>query len=243
MAIATTSCYHVYYAPNTANAPLLSEKGETRVNLLYCSGGDSEFKGGEVQAAFAVTKNIGVMANFFSAGRTDEVYSYSNNQYHDEKGNGSYIEFGGGYFESLSKRWIGEVYGGTGFGSVKNEYGQGDHSRVGIMKFFIQPAIGYKVKSFEFAVVPKMSFVNWKVKDSHIAAAGNGSFQYDLDYLNDRKNFVAFEPALIIRAGGSDFKFQGGLSFSGHNRNQGGSLTETLNGSFGISLNIRSSKK
>jgi hypothetical protein len=244
LAVISASCHHVYYAPNTANAPLLNQKGETRVNALYCSGGDSEYNGGEVQAAYAVSKNIGVMANFFSAGKSEEVYNYSSDQYHDEEGKGSYVEFAGGYFQALGKsKWIGEIYGGTGFGSVKNEYGFGDRSKVGVLKFFIQPAVGYKAKHFEFAIVPKVSLVNWNVKENHIVAPANESARYELGQVNNKKNFVVFEPAVLIRAGGSDFKFQLGLSFSGHNRYNTESLTETFNGSFGISLDLKSSKK
>src|SRR5215203_4384981 len=101
IAITITSCQHVYYAPNSANAPQLSEKGETRLNALYCAGGDSEFSGGELQAAHAVSDKVGVMINFFAAGTSENVTSISSNGSHVEKGNGSYIEGAGGYFMTL----------------------------------------------------------------------------------------------------------------------------------------------
>ena len=64
-----TSCQHIYYAPNTSNAPLFSEKGETRVNGLYSTGGDSEYDGAEFQFAHAVSKNAAVIANAFTASK------------------------------------------------------------------------------------------------------------------------------------------------------------------------------
>ena len=75
IAAITASCHHVYYAPNTPNRPMLTEKGETRINANYVSGADSEFEGGEVQIAHAVKENLGLMANFFTASKSETVDS------------------------------------------------------------------------------------------------------------------------------------------------------------------------
>ena len=247
--ISLTSCHHVYYAPNTANAPLLSEKGETRINAFYTSGSDSDFGGGEIQAATAVSKNIGVMANFFSAGKSEVIRSYYNRyDSHTERGEGSYAEFAAGYFKNFdkSKRWIGEVYSGFGVGNVKNDYGFGDHSKVGIFKTFIQPAIGYKAPYFEIAFVPKVSFINWKVKDSSIHSQENISVKNEINTIVKKKNFVAFEPAVLIRVGGKNFKIQLGLSFSDYKSTDiyySKDLIETLNTSLGFSINFNTKKK
>jgi len=58
-----TSCYHVYYAPNTANVPLLSNKGEAKLIGAYGSGSNSEANIGELQLAFAPLNNVGFMVN------------------------------------------------------------------------------------------------------------------------------------------------------------------------------------
>jgi hypothetical protein len=71
--LSNTSCVHVYYAPSNANIPLLSHKGEARVNGLYTTGWDSEFDGGELQLAYAVTNHFGVTANGFTAGKSEVV--------------------------------------------------------------------------------------------------------------------------------------------------------------------------
>ncbi len=243
-----TSCYHVYYAPNTANAPLLSQKGETKINALYANGGDSEFQGGEFQFAHAVNKNFGVMTNVFFAGKSETVSDYLTNATHIEKGNGSYIEFAGGYFKNFDerKRWIGELYGGIGFGSVKNDYGFGDHSKVGLSKGFIQPAVGYKAPNFEIAFVPKVSFINWKVRENNINSQENISVKDEMKAIDGKKNFVAFEPALLLRGGGKGFKLQLGLSFSNYKPTDAfysEGLIETLNGSIGISIDLKPVKK
>jgi hypothetical protein len=247
IATATCSCTHVYYAPNTAHPPLLSEKGETRVNALYSSGGDSEFGGAELQVAHAFNKNFGAMVNYFTASESEETYSYSSttNSNIIEKGSGSYIEFAGGYFKSLDprKRWIGEVYTGTGFGTVKNDYGYGDNSKVGIVKFFVQPAVGYKSPYFEFAFVPKFSLVHWKVKEENIKMQQNSYNKDDLSEIIRKPNFFAFEPAIILRGGSKNFKLQLGLSFSKVNAYSYFDLQESVNGSIGISVSFKSTKK
>lgn len=244
--IAIVSCTHVYYSPNAANAPLLSEKGETRINALYSSGNISEFDGGELQYAQAINKNFGLMINGMAAGKSDNWtdYSGSSTSYHTEKGNGSYIEFAGGYFKNFDqkKKCIGEVYAGFGSGSVKNDYGDGN-SKVNIFKYFIQPDIGYKSKYFEAAFVPKVSVINWKVKESNVT---NSDIKADLNYIASRKSFVAFEPAILLRAGAKNVKFQFEMSFSNFNAASAFysyDLIETLNSSIGISINLKPIKK
>lgn len=245
--ITATSCYHVYYAPNTANAPLLSEKGEVRVNGLYSSGSNSEFEGGELQVAAAVSNNIGVMMNGMTAGNTDEVSDYYGGNVHKESGKGSYIEFAGGLFKSFDekKKWIGEVYGGVGFGSVHNTYDKNEASRVGISKFFLQPAVGYKTSYFEFSIVPRISLINWKVRKDDLSPAdpnsADGSAQSDLLKIRDRPSLFNFEPAFLLRAGAKNVKLQAGLSFS--NSKNDYYPVETLNASLGVSVNLKGKTK
>jgi len=244
-----SSCAHVYYAPNTPNAPLLSEKGETRINAMYCSGGYADYTGGELQFAHAVSKNCGIMANGFFVGQTEEVSDW-NLQYpstHTEKGNGSYVELGGGYFAHVArnKKWIAEVYSGFGLGSVKSDYGFGDNSKVSVSKFFIQPSIGFKSLYFEAIIVPKFSYISWKIKESSVSEPSNEDKKLDIETMRDKPGFASFEPALILRAGGENFKIQGGLSVSSNGRRSANSpqLTESLNASIGISINLKPSKK
>jgi hypothetical protein len=242
-----TSCYHAYYSPNTANAPFLSEKGEARINTLYASGSNSDFQGGEIQAAVAVSKNIGVMINGMFVGRTEDVSDVYGRSSHEESGKGSYVEFGGGAFKNFDekKKWIGEIYAGFGTGNVNNSYQNNRMSKVGISKFFLQPAVGYKSRYFEFAIVPKVSFVNWKVKKDEILNSDQSSYNYsdemDLSHIRQKPNFVCFEPSLILRAGAESFKVQGALSFC--NFNDDYYAVENLNASIGISINIRPQKK
>lgn len=248
LAVTFASCTHVYYAPNTANAPLFTEKGETRINGLVAEGGESQFSGGELQVAHAITNSFGVMVNGMSVSRSEQVDRFSwGGSYptHIESGKGSYVEFAGGYFKGLdkSKRVVFETYGGIGFGGVNNDYGYGNYSKVNITKLLIQPSLGYKSKYFETAIVPKLSFVNWHVKESRFSGSNH---EQALTSIESKPNLVAFEPALVLRAGAKDVKFQ--LSFStsalvGSGRDKVNGLTEDLNVSFGMSVNLRPKTK
>jgi hypothetical protein len=242
--VSATSCYHVYYAPNTVNAPLLSEKGEVRVNGLYSGGGDSDFDGGELQAATAITNHVGIMMNGMFAGRTEHVEDwFGGSGSHLESGKGSYGEIGGGLFTAFDpkKKCIGEIYAGVGTGSINNTYQNNWNSKVGITKIFLQPTVGFKSKYFEASLVPKISFLHWKVKNENISNTA-GAFEFDdLMKIRQNPNLVQFEPALFIRGGGENLKLQGSLSFSSsHN---GYYPIETLNGSVGVSINIKPKKK
>ncbi|HTM92537.1 MAG TPA: hypothetical protein VL095_08970 [Flavisolibacter sp.] len=255
ISVGCCSCFHVYYAPNSAHAPLLSEKGETRINGLYSTGGNSEFNGGELQFAHAVSQNFGIMVNGMMASKSEQIddWGFSSNwggssNYHTEKGSGSYLELAGGYFKTFDekKKWIGELYSGLGAGGVKNDYGFGDYSKVNSYKFFIQPAVGYKSKYFEAMIVPKVSFINWKVKERNIQTSGNNSYaEADISAIGAKRNFLAFEPALLFRAGGQNVKLQWGLSFSGFNSSSfyDEDLIETLNANIGISVNLKPRRK
>ncbi len=243
-AITCCSCHHIYYAPNTANAPQLSEKGETRINALYTAGGYSEFQGGELQFAHAVSKNIGVMLNGFAAGKTENVTRFLSNRSHVEKGSGAYIEGAGGYFMTLDtkRKWIADIYGGMGLGSVKNDYGFGDNSKVGITKVFVQPSIGFKSTNFEIAFVPKLSLVNWKVTESKISSSENDAIRAEMTAIKSDPSFIAFEPASILRAGGKNFKVQVGFSFSSCNTADAlfqNGPTEPITAHLGISINLK----
>ena len=240
-----TSCYHVYYAPNTLNTPLLSEKGEMRVNALFTSGRESDYLGGELQAAYAILKNWAVMFNAITAGRTLKT-DYISRDY-IERGSGSYAEFGGGYFKPISKnhQWEFEVYGGFGGGSVKNDYALNDHSQVGLTKFFIQPAIGLKNKYYEFSVGTRLGLINWKVKENNIQHSENDYEKRAMMWIQDKPSFFVLEPGMMFRAGNKNVKAQLGFTLGSSYRSgifDFVDLTESFNLNVGISYNFHKQK-
>jgi hypothetical protein len=234
-----SSCYHVYYSPNTPNVTQLTEKNEVRINAGIISGLESDFSGGDLQLAYAPTQNVGVMVNGFTASRAESTY---NGRF--EKGSGKYGEFGIGYFGTFdkNKEWTFEVYGGVGGGTVSNDYGMSESSKVSINKLFIQPAVGYKWDHIELAVTTKLAHVNWKVKQLKTTDTGVNE---DMLYIKYRPEFFNFEPALILRGGGKRIKGQLAITF--------GSMrleeyiyeppSESAVGYLGVSINLSRKKK
>ncbi len=234
-----TSCYHVYYAPNTPNVSLLTEKEELRVNAGLISGLDSEFGGGDLQVAYSPANNFAVMANGFSVSRKEET-----SETRTESGKGTYAELGLGFYQpmDLKKRWLFEGYAGFGGGSVKSDYGNGETSRVTVNKLFLQPAIGFKFDYVELAFSPRLSYVSWKAKS--VKSADEGVMR-DMNYIAKNPNFLTLEPALILRAGHKNVKAQLGLTLGGSDVDEYwySAPRESAVGYLGISFNFSTKQK
>ena len=219
------------------------------MNGLLTEGGTSKFSGGELQVAHDVSNSFGLMINGFAASHSAQVSSWDivgPIETRTEKGSGSYVEFARGYFKTLdkSKKLVFETYGGLGFGGVNNDYGPAGHPKVNDTKLFVQPSFGYKSIHFELAFVPKLSFVSWKVKDSSVHASDH-YVSGRLGAIRNQSHFMAIEPAFILRAGGRKVKFQTALSFLHPLSNTSsiiGDMTEDLNISFGLSINLTKAK-
>lgn len=233
-----TSCYHAYYTPNTANVPLLSQKGEAKLTAAIGTGANTEAISGELQLAIAPANNIGFMVNAFTASKSEETED------NYEKGSGSYIEAAPGLFMPISRngKWRAELYAGAGAGWVTNNYGVPSFSKVSVSKAFVQPAIGYKSTYLEVAFTPKMSFINWKVKEDRVLADRDSYDKSEVDYIRRNPRFTAFEPSLIVRAGGENVKVQLGITLSNTNIKEY-ALTEELLLSAGISFGLNQKEK
>jgi hypothetical protein len=202
--ISFCSCTHVYYSPNSGNVPLFKKKGEARINGYYSLGSTitDNIKGGEVQAAYAVSNHVGVMLNTAFMGASNGSGSQK------DAGNGSLIEAGAGYYKPLRKNYVFETYGGVGLGSVKNEYSTGGSSKINFSKFFVQPSFGYSITNFDIGLVSKFSFVNMTINHSTFPN-GNDPFKtYDIDYIKANPFSVLWEPSLFLRIGFKTVKAQ-----------------------------------
>jgi hypothetical protein len=233
VAFSLISCTHVYYAPNTPNVPLFSQKGETRINALFSTTSSSAGTGGELQAAHAVGRNAAIMINAFAARSSNEV----------EKGKGRYLEFGMGGFRTpvRANSWVGEVYGGGGIGTVRYDFENKNNSKVNFSRFFLQPSLGYRIKNFEAAFVPRLSFVHWTVKEANFTSQDQGS-AIEITAIRDFPNFISFEPTILIRGGGEHVKLQLAVTGLHSKRGQSAMLLERSNVSLGISINLDSRK-
>ncbi len=196
--VTLTGCSPIFYAPNTQNVPLLSEKGEA--NLTLCGNGNQV----EFQGAYGITRNISFKANggLFIPANLDN----------GNGGSGKFIEIGGGYFKPIFKKWVFEIYGIAGMGNFENHlpsttltYPQtrGNIS-ANIFRVGLQPNFGYKSKFFSAAMSTRI------VNVSYSNISGDLIFE-DLsqpNFLKENSSNFIVEPALTLKGGIEKLKLQ-----------------------------------
>ena len=196
-----TSCTTTLYIPNGSNVPLLRENKELKVTVS---------SGNNLQAAYAVTDHVGLMANGFwtlSTGDDNEIPG-------NRKGKGSLVELGAGYFSRFSNMVL-ETYVGGGIGKLDyNDTENGKSYSSGGSRVFIQPNLGWTSKYIDVAVSGRLS----GVKYNNFLAEGYTPAELDQEFLRkanvEDKLWVFFEPAITLRGGYKYVKaqFQYGLS-------------------------------
>lgn len=221
------SCSPKYYVPNTQNVPLLSDRGN--FNATVC-GNSNQL---EVQGAYALTNHLGIMAN-------GSVFIPKN----DDNGNGgkgSLGEVGAGYYMPFLNHLVFEAYGLVGVGNVENHMpttvdtypGTTGKINATIMRFGIQPNIGFKTKYFCAAISARISSLNY----TNI----NGNLTFDNQdqvlYLKSNNSHFIAEPALTLRGGIKNVKVQVQLAGS-YNLTVSDFLQETSLLSVGLNLNL-----
>lgn len=191
------SCTTQMYVSNAVNAPLLKEKGEVQVSLTQ----------NDLQAAVAVAKNVGIMANGYY-----ENYTASNNYQHD----GILGEAAIGYFTPMTSNFVFETFVGGGAGRVHKQEQFTDANdntymasfNANAAKLFVQPDIGYKSKYFDAVISSRFSFVKY----NSFSQSNYSQAELREDYLdgNNLTNplFMFAEPAVTLRAGYKFIKFQ-----------------------------------
>lgn len=199
IAITTVTSCNVAYRPSMVNTPLFTEKGDVAVTAAF----------NNVQAAYAVSDHVGVMANGFL-----EHGTISNNET-GSGGIGYMGEAGAGYFTMLgNKNVVFETYAGAGFGHLylNNNYRDANNDiqkrtlDANGLKLFIQPGIGYKLPYFEVSGALRYSNVNYSnVRIRNWPAADLVNANLD-DIGNTAFGFL--EPALTIRGGFKSVKLQ-----------------------------------
>lgn len=192
-----SSCSTTLYTTNAVNAPLLKDKGEIKVNITQ----------NDLQAAVAVTENIGIMANGFY-----KNYNGDNNYNH----RGAMGELGIGYFTNSENNLVFETFVGAGYGQINksekftdfanNPYTASFDARAA--KGFLQTNLGFRSKYFDIALTPKFSFVKYIFFDQ----SNYSNDELKKDYLDENKLtnpiFIFAEPAITIRGGYKFIKIQ-----------------------------------
>ncbi|MDD4384020.1 MAG: hypothetical protein PHD06_02445 [Bacteroidales bacterium] len=142
-----SSCKTAYY-PTTHNSPMLNNKGEFQISGILGTGNL------ELQTAYAITNNIGIMVNgsYFNEDREikidDEVTEITLTH--------NLIEAGVGYFTKLGGLGKFEVFAGGGVGSVPANFREITYVFDGtqtdkMTKFFVQPSVGIGSDFLDFS--------------------------------------------------------------------------------------------
>ncbi|MBS4012994.1 MAG: hypothetical protein KGZ97_04430 [Bacteroidetes bacterium] len=206
------SCSPPVYHPTMVNVPLFKEAGEINVAANISTSGI------EPQLAFAVTDNIGIMANA----------CYNNMS---KEGSRDYeifqmIEFGAGYYKNFLKNGRYEVYGGVGYANKAfHVFNNGSFTteEVPYTKFFIQPSIGITTQFADAAFSPRFVLAN--IEDTN--------YTYGVMYV---------EPAFTVKLGYKYIKFiaqvGASLRFQQHDYSVNNRAHQPLILGFGLQANL-----
>lgn len=231
------SCRTTYYAPNTANIPLLSEAGEVRLSGGLSTGLTSAQLGGELQAAYATGDKTGVLFSSHLGSVRRTVTRDGSTTRRD--GRLLYAEAGFGLYDFQPGRDLQlELYAGGGRGTFRYDFDFGDRSAVGFTKLFLQPAVGVKRTNFEAAFTPKLSYIFWSVTRDDINSGNNIPRKAELDNIRATPGFFAIEPAFLLRVGGERTKAFFASSFCIPSVASGEGHRENINLSTGVSFSL-----
>lgn len=197
IAFLLTGCTHYYYMPNVQNVPAFREKNEYR--LCGTMGGTDGVNTTELQGAYSVSDNMGLIGNFMAAkGGSDTSGNW---------GRGNYYEIGVGYFKPLTDVLTFETYMGAGTGNETHQYSKsGERARLELNRFFIQPSLAVSFKYLDVIVSARACKLDFN------AITEQGSIpvlqKFNLDTISMNPHSFLFEPALTLRTGYKYFKVQ-----------------------------------
>lgn len=166
-----TSC-HLLYVPNNFNSPLLRNKGDAQANLAF------GVSGYEAQTAYAISDNIGIMAN--------GQLLYSTN-YDSIKEKRTLAELGVGYTERYSDNGMFEIFAGGGFGNVPADFKYSTYDgtqTTQLTRFFVQPSLGFFNDWLDMSIISRLSAVsiggetNWFYEPGFMAKIGYKRYRF-----------------------------------------------------------------
>jgi hypothetical protein len=204
----------------------MSEKGE--VNLSVSGNGNQV----EFQGAYAAGEHFAFQGN----GGLFIPKDLENG----DGGSGKFIELGAGYFTPVSEKFVFELYGLVGTGSVENDMRSRATTNptttgvisANIFRYGIQPNFGFKSKYFSAALSSRIVNLTYSNIDGDLIYDGTSQ----RNYLSDNNSNFLFEPALTLRAGVEKIKFQLQI---GHSFNLSNEDFRQDNGYATVGLNFR----
>ena len=217
-------CTPPLYIPNTTNVPSLIKKGDTEVSATTGTNG------WDLQAAHAITEEVGIMLNGSYANKTSDSLT----RFHKHL----FSEIGIGYTAILNKEdvdfanstYIFSIYGGAGLGISEgfvnfnnifnSDINYHNEVRGQYLKAFLQPSIGISTPTVDFYFTLRSSYVNVYNLETDLDADWNNSYISDEEYENykeyyNRKNYnIFYEPTLTLKFGSEELKFITQMGFS-----------------------------
>jgi hypothetical protein len=177
--------------PNAVNVPLLTQKGELRASL----------SANNLQAAYAVSDSVGIVANGFYQKSTGDPSADSG-----QDGHGYLVELGAGHFRKIAGLLLYETYAGLGAGAVHHDNwekvngARSDYRySASALKAFVQPSLGFTFALFDAALSTR--FVALKPYDTESVNYPDARLRADDLFGLDQHTFVFVEPALTVRGG------------------------------------------
>jgi len=166
---------------------------------------------------------------------------YGSALFEDAPSKRNIIEIGAGYFNSAKDNDFNfEVYGGAGIGEIefkpREDYTQ-DYFYAKNARLFIQPALGFSKKIFDFAFSIRFSHLNYfDSVTSNYQYDPNASLQENNLKILENSNYTFVEPAITFRIGWKYVKFHTQMvvpyQIGGRNINHQGNIN------VGIHVNI-----
>ncbi|MCB9353571.1 MAG: hypothetical protein H6575_03270 [Lewinellaceae bacterium] len=138
-----------YYTPNSIHTPYLEQRFDGQFGIGYSWGGKD--KALEIQTLFSPLKRIAFFANYQQTGNG----SVKKSEVPDTRLR--FGEAGLGYYHHSGKG-VTSVLAGLGFGSVYNNYGNGQRSDLRMRRWSVQPGYVYDdQKGFRFGAALRLS--------------------------------------------------------------------------------------
>lgn len=192
------ACSPTYYIPNTQNVPSFTSKGQSAITLA--ANGNQ----GELQGSFAATEHLGILVN--------TALYFPRNAENGSGGSGYLGELGAGYFSELGENFSFETYGLIAVGSMENHFPHtvsqfpattGDINSK-LLRVGIQPSFSYRSDFFEACLSTRLQSLNYTGITGTLIFDGQDQYAY----LNSNSSLLQLEPALTLRAGIENVKFQ-----------------------------------
>lgn len=198
--IVSGGCGPTLYLPNQINAPLMAGQGDYSATAAIEHGpSNASF---ELQTAYAVHNNIGLMANYSGVSESLDNDNHAVNQQFVEGGLGYFNDFGDPAYHG--KRFRFEVFSGFGRGwssdirqsnDVETERYTGKFHR-----YFIQPSFGFVGKVGEVSVSGRLAGVTFD-EYRHLETG------IPIENMDGQFKFGTFEPAVTGKVGYRGVKF------------------------------------